>query len=281
MEKDERKLLGSIQRATILSGIGMGLLLGVIMGLSVSEVVKVIFGILTAMLGAFLGFDKRSFAGMESAEYQKEKENTLFTALRAGWFGIAVVAGIFLGMFVRTQEVFTISVAKSVKDYTDAGFAPDHARKLVLFQRLGIDPNTGELGPVTEVQRAHQSNLFSAEQAQELCGATDPDQWNNDWEAAQKELIALDPKIMTPIISEIANTIPEQERFAFLKGLNKLFCQLGKKGTTYCKLGTDFELWQKESSLSSIVQELSKLSPEQRQKILPKLAELVCKIENE
>ena len=128
MEKDEKKLHGSIQRATILSGIGMGLLLGVIMGLSVSEVVKVIFGILTAMLGAFLGFDKRSFAGMESAEYQKEKENTLFTALRAGWFGIAVVAGIFLGIFFRNDEGFTNYMGKNDQRYTQSAVQPRHNR---------------------------------------------------------------------------------------------------------------------------------------------------------
>lgn len=281
MEKEERKLLIGIKRATILSGIGMGLLLGVIMGLSVSEVVKVIFGILTAMLGAFLGFDKRSFAGMEAAEYQKEKENTLFTALRAGWFGLAVVAGIFLGMYVRTQEVFTISVSESVKQYTKAGYAPEEARKLVLFQRLGINPTTGELGPVTEVQRAHQSNLFSAEQAQELCGATDPDQWNNDWELASKELIALDPNIMTAVVEETGNSVPADHRFAILKALNKLFCQLGTGKTNFCALGTDLNQWKKEPSLSLMVSELTKLEEKSRQKMLIVLSELVCKVENE
>jgi hypothetical protein len=281
MEKEERKLISGIKQATILSGIGMGLLLGVIMGLSVSEVVKVIFGILTAMLGAFLGFDKRSYAGMEAAEYQKEKENTLFTALRAGWFGIAVVAGIFLGMYVRTQEVFTISVSESVKEYTEAGFAPEEARKLVLFQRLGINPTTGELGPVTEVQRAHQSNLFSAEQAQELCGATDPDQWNNDWELARKELIALDPKIMTDVVEETGNSVPADHRFAMLKALNKLFCQLGTGKTNYCSLGTDLNLWKKEPSLSLMVSELTKLEEKPRQNMIKVLSELVCKVEKE
>ena len=64
MEKEEKKLFSRIKTATVLSGIGMGLLLGLIMGLSVSEVVKVIMGTLTALLGAFMGFDKRSFSGM-------------------------------------------------------------------------------------------------------------------------------------------------------------------------------------------------------------------------
>jgi len=39
METEDKRLIRSIKRATILSGIGMGLLLGIIMGLSVSETV--------------------------------------------------------------------------------------------------------------------------------------------------------------------------------------------------------------------------------------------------
>lgn len=145
MGTEDKKLVTSIKRATILSGIGMGLLLGIIMGLSVSETVQTIFGVLTTILGAFLGFDKRSYAGMEASEYEKEQHNTLFTALRAGWFGIAVVLGILSGIGIRTQEIFEIPVSKKVKQLTDAGFEPEYARKLIAYWKFAINPKTGEL----------------------------------------------------------------------------------------------------------------------------------------
>lgn len=275
----DKDLRSSIKRATILSGIGMGLLLGLIMGLSVSEVVKLIMGTLTALLGAFLGFEKRQFAGMEQEEYRRENENSLYTALRAGWFGIAVVAGLLVGMFIRTHEVFTLSVSQSVKQYTDAGFDSTYARKLVIYQRLGINPNTGELGPMTEVQRAHQSNLFSSEQAQSLCGSTDPDQWHNDWELAKKSISALDDKSLVPFIQAIEANVPENKRFEFLSGLNNLVCYMGKKDTKLCQLGTNLSAWSKNDASAPLAASIAELPAEKQLKMLSVLSTLVCQLE--
>ena len=279
MEQEEKRLIRSIKRATILSGIGMGLLLGIIMGLSVSEVVKVIMAALTAILGAFLGFDKRSFSGMTTEEYQKEKQNTLFTALRAGWFGIAVVAGIFSGMWIRTNEVFTPSLSKSVKQWTDAGYKPDYARKLVLFQRYAIDPNNGQLGAITEVQKQHTSSLFSSKQAKDLCGATDPDQWNNNWEVAKQSILELEDKALVPVVNAIEENIPAEKRFVFLKKLQNLLCYLGNDHAGICELGTDINAWGKNEVTSPIVSEIAALPAEKQQKMIDVLSSLVCEIE--
>ena len=279
MEKEEKKLFDSIKRATILSGIGMGLLLGIIMGLSVSEVVKVIMGTLTAMLGAFMGFDKRSFAGMTEEEYLKEKQTSLFTALRAGWFGIAVVAGILFGMWIRTNEVFTISIEKSVKQWTDAGYAPDAARSFVTFQRLGINPKSGELGPVTELQRVHSSNLFSSEQAENLCGATDPDQWNHDWSIAKQSILAMNNKSLITLTEAIEANVDEKSRFDFLSGLNTLLCFMGKNTTEFCKLGADLGAWRTEKATAPIANEITRLPLDKQQVMLEAFAELVCQLE--
>jgi len=279
MEKEEKQLFSSIKRASILSGIGMGLLLGIIMGLSVSEVVKVIMAALTAILGAFLGFDKRSFAGMTTEEYQKEKQNTLFTALRAGWFGFAVVTGILFGMWIRTNEVFTPSVAKSIKQWTDAGYTPDYARKLVLFQRFAINPDNGGLGTMTEIQKQHTSSLFSSRQAQDLCGATDPDQWNNDWKVARQSILELEDKSLVPVVNAMEENIPPEQRFVFLKKLQSLLCYLGNQHAGLCELGADISAWDKNDATSALAVEIAKLPVERQQKMMDVMGKLVCQIE--
>jgi hypothetical protein len=284
MEKEEKKLLTSIKRATILSGIGMGLLLGLIMGLSVSEVVKVIMGTLTALLGAFMGFDKRNFTGMTEDEYLKEKQNNLFTALRAGWFGLAVVAGILFGLWIRTNEVFTISVARSVKQWTDAGYDSAYARKLVTYQRLAINPNTGELGPSTEVQRGHQSNLFSAEEVKSVCANIDTSNWHSDWNLAKEKIIDLNMSSLTRLVTEIEQNISDnQMKFDFLGGLRYLVCTMKFENfnTRICTFGTDLEKWKNYDASSQIAFVVSKLPPDNQRKIMKTLNELVCQLEKD
>jgi len=281
MEKEEKRLFAELKRATVLSGIGMGLLLGIIMGLSVSEVVKVIMASLTALLGVFLGFEKRSFTGMDGEEYKKDNHNTLITALRSGSFGIAVVAGILFGMWIRTNEVFTISVKESVEQWTDAGYEPDYARKMVAFQRLGINPTTGEVGPMTELQRGHQSNLFSAEDVESLCATIDPDLWNNDWQKAKNDLIALKKAPLTDLVSAIENNVPESQRFEMLTGLRYLVCSMKGVKTGVCAFGTNLSKWGSYEMTSPIAAEVSKLPSENQENLMKALSHLVCELERE
>lgn len=279
MEKDEKKLLTSIKRATIFSGIGLGLLLGLIMGLSVSETVKIVMGALTAVLGAFLGFDKRSFSGISSEEYQKENQNAHFTALRAGWFGFAVIAGILFGMWVRTHEVFSISLEKSIKQWTDAGYEPDYARKLVVFQRLAINPQTGEVGAITETQRNLSSSLFSAEQEASLCGFIDPDNFNNDWSIAKEKISSLENASLNSLLAVVETNVPENQRFDFLRGLRYLVCSMKGSDTEINKFGADLGKWQNYDASSRIASEVAKLQPENQKKLMVALADLVYQLE--
>jgi len=279
MEKDEKKLLASLKKATIFSGIGLGLLLGLIMGLSVSETVKIVMGALTAVLGAFLGFDKRSFSGISSEEYQKENQNAHFTALRAGWFGFAVIAGILFGMWFRTHEVFTTSLEKSIKQWTDAGYEPDYARKLVVFQRLAIHPKTGEVGAITETQRGQSSSLFSAEQEASLCGIIDPSNFNNDWGIAKEKISRLENASLNSLLVVIETNIPENQRFDFLSALRDLVCTMKGIDTEINKFGTDLEKWQNYDASSRIATEVAKLQPENQKKLMTALADLVYQLE--
>jgi hypothetical protein len=279
MEKEEQDLVRSIKRATVLSGIGMGLLLGLIMGLSVSEVVKVIMGTLTALLGAFLGFDKRNFTGMSADDYQKDQQNALFTALRAGWFGFAVVAGILFGMWIRTHEVFTLSVNKSVQEWTDAGYDVDYARKLVTYQRLAINPSTGVVGATTEVQRAHSSNLFSAEETQSLCASIDTDLWNNDWANAKGKMTDLKIAALTTFLTAVEANVPEKFRFRLFNGLRDIACNMNEKNNTeLCNLGPDMGKWQSNDITSKTAAVISKIPQPNQKPMMEALSSLVCEL---
>jgi uncharacterized membrane protein (Fun14 family) len=278
MEKEEKRLFNSIKRATVLSGVGMGLLLGLIMGLSVSEVVKVIMAALTALLGVFLGFEKRSFSGMQKDEYEKDKNETLLTSLRAGWFGLAVVAGILFGMWIRTNEVFTIPVEKSVQQWIDAGYDSTYARKLVVYERLAINPVSGEAGEIGAMQRTHQSSLFSAEAIKNISSAIDTLNWNNDWDFAKQELLNLKNAALTELVSAIEINIPERDRFAFLGSLRGLVTNLSEK-TSICNIGTDLEKWQENDITASVAVQVQKLPSANQVEILNSLSKLVCDLE--
>lgn len=278
MEKEEKKSFSSIKRATILSGIGMGLLLGLIMGLSTSELVKVVMAALTALLGVFFGFEKRSFSGMQTEEYEKDKNETILTALRAGWFGISVVAGILFGMWIRTNEVFTIPVEKSVQQWIDAGVDSAYARKLVIYERLAIDPNTGEAGEIGDMQRRFQSGLFNAKTIQKIGSVIDTLNWDNNWEFAKQELRNVQNAALTDLVSEIEINIPETARFAFLGSLRVLVTGLTEK-TTFCKFGTDLKKWQENEITSPVATQVQKLPITNQDKIMSSLSKLVCDLE--
>jgi uncharacterized membrane protein (Fun14 family) len=279
MQKDD-VLFKKIKNASILSGIGMGLLLGLIMGLSVSEVVKVIMGAMTALLGTFLGFDKRNFSGVSAEDYSKEKENTLFTSLRAGWFGFAVVAGILSGMFIRTHEVFTPSVEKSIKQWTDAGYDAAYARKLVTFQRLAINPGTGAVEPITSITRSISSNLFSAEQVASLCNNMDPYVWKNNWAVAKEHMDSLHiPQLSLLAISIETNIKDNDQKFRLLNTLSPVFCKMQGNTIGLCKLGTGFEAWENNAVTKKVAAEIAGLPADKRQALLLNLSALVCSIE--
>lgn len=278
MEKEERKSFNSLKRATVLSGIGMGLLLGLIMGLSASEVVKVVMAALTALLGVFFGFEKRSFSGMQKEEYEKDKNETLLTSLRSGWFGLAVVAGILFGMWIRTNEVFTIPVEKSVQQWINAGVDSAYARKLVIYERLAIDPNTGEAGEIGDMQRKSQSALFNSKTIKSINNAIDTLYWENNWEFAKQELNNVGNSALSELVTSVEINIPEKDRFAFMGSLRYLVTRITEK-TTFCKFGTDLKKWEENEITSSIAAQVQKLPAANQNEIMLSLSKLVCDLE--
>lgn len=268
-----------MRRAAILAGIGMGLLIGVIMGLSVSEVVKVILGALSVLLAAFLGFDKRDFSGMDNETYQKDKNEALITSLRAGFFGLAVVVGIFLGMWVRTNGIMTVPIKDSVQEWIDAGYDSTTAQKYVAYERLAINPTTGDAGEITNLQRARQPNLFSAEDIQSACSTIDPDLWNNDWEKAKQEMSLLNISPLNTLIETVENNIIEPDRIEFFGGVRLMICTMQRQETNVCSFGTDLNRWQNTNLTARLADEVAKLPAANQTVIMNALSNLACDLE--
>lgn len=111
----------------VLAGLGLGILIGTIIGLSIAEVTGIILGALTSVLAAFFGLKPA-----------KEGETPNHGAIAA--FGFSCLIAIFLGMFIRTHNLLAPSLDSQIKEYTQAGFAVEEARQLVLVQHLGLIP---------------------------------------------------------------------------------------------------------------------------------------------
>jgi hypothetical protein len=218
---------------------------------------------------------------MGASEYQKEQHNTLFTALRVGWFGIAVVVGILSGLWIRTHEVFKFTIAQSVQHWTDAGYDSAYARKLVTYQRLAIDPNTGELGELTEIQKAGMGILFNAVDRATLCGTIDPDNWDNNWQTAKDAMLEINKVPLTKLVEAIEINVPEDQRFDFLRGLRILVCEMNRKTTRFCDLGGDLNKWLNNEDTSAIAIEVAKLQPANQTRMMEVLSAMVCQLEKD
>jgi uncharacterized membrane protein (Fun14 family) len=267
--------------SSIYSGAGMGLLLGIIMGLSVEPSVKIVMGVLTAALGAFLGFDKRNFKEVSNDEIQKENSASIQTSLRAGSFGLAVIAGIYFGLITRTNELFAPTPQDRVKAWVDAGVDRDYATKLVIFQKLGLDPNTGEQADeLTVIQKGASSNLFGVEEIQNLVGALDPDLWSGDIDMAIKDMQALDvaAEELTELVISIKESFNSEVQFPILKNVQNLVYQLEIGDPDYCNLSDVTSDWTGKD-LQEIVNYLVMTSPQEESDFKSKLISALCTIQ--
>ena len=113
--------------ATIVAGASAGLLLGVLVGLSSSPVVGTVVGALATLGAAFL--TNKDLIALES-----EPRHARLSALRR-WgtasLCVACLAGVFLGLVIRTRDLLSPTPAQQVARWTRAGFPPIQARAIV------------------------------------------------------------------------------------------------------------------------------------------------------
>ena len=86
----------------LFNGAGVGLLLGVLLGLAISPVVSGIIGTLSGLLAVLLGINEKYISPLKG--------------VRIGAFGFFCVAGIFTGMYIRTNNGLLPSRTKMMEE---------------------------------------------------------------------------------------------------------------------------------------------------------------------
>jgi hypothetical protein len=125
----------------VINGAGVGLLLGALLGLSISPVVSGVIGTISGLLAVLLGLSEKYINPLKS--------------VRIGAFGIFCVAGIILGMYIRTNKGLLPSRQKMMQEYTAVGFSKEEARDFIAYREFGLVPS-GWTGKQSEVKGDHQ-----------------------------------------------------------------------------------------------------------------------------
>ena len=163
------KRAGSGSFTHVFSGLGLGLLLGVIAGLSVSPVVQTILGALVTLITGFLAFQGTRGEADESDFLDRVNTNEL----RLGSFAFGAIAGILLGLVIRTHDLFGLPLDQEVQRWTQAGYSREEAQKYVAFQKLGVKPQGMEIVDA-EIQKGTHSALMAEDSKIDLCSQLNP-----------------------------------------------------------------------------------------------------------
>jgi len=222
----------SIFYSQIFSGIGIGILLGVIMGLSISPVVKTILGALAGLLVAFLGLQENLFAKQGEEDQEKITNRIFINSIRAGSFGMATVIGLFLGMYLRTHEVLSLSKKQQVKNWTDAGFNDSLAEELVIYQNFKLFKRSGLLHIDTKLAEIaaqkidpNSGFLMSKEEMKNYCISLDVEKRYNN--SAQNALEGYEGDAKLIAYAKELSAIPEVGQLEIMNSVKNLICFLG------------------------------------------------------
>ena len=150
------------------AGGAIGLLVGVSAGLSSAPVIAVVVGAISAGLLILLGL-KRGDAGESSA-----RNAGAAMMARVAAFGIVCTLALVGGVMARAYDVLSPSAIKLAEGWKAAGFSPDQARDIALYQKVGlsfskIDGKPGELLAHRETAAGTQSSSLFASSSTTLC----------------------------------------------------------------------------------------------------------------
>ncbi|MBI1178965.1 MAG: hypothetical protein GC201_00300 [Alphaproteobacteria bacterium] len=150
----------------LLAGIALGLLVGLLLGLSASPVVASTVASLLAVVVTFFGFG--GSVGPVAVEA---------SASRVVGFSLAMAFAVVGGILLRAHGTLSPSVSDRVAEWTQAGYPPERARDLAIFQILGIAP-AGSAAPASGTPTAGSGLLFAEEGAGD-CGALTADRFSS------------------------------------------------------------------------------------------------------
>lgn len=213
----------------VFAGVAIGVLIGLIAGLSVSPVVSVILGALASLLGAFLGLQGGgSVEELNEAQLAAQQQRMRINALRAGGFGVACIAGILVGLFIRSNQALMPTPQEQIEKYVNAGLDADYARKLWVFEKFGIPPEGGT-AQFGEVQKSHSNALFAGSDDAKVCDEVKPERFGNDAREILNAYRLQDNaglNIMAAAIAESGGD--EAQQLALIQATTKILCEKGK-----------------------------------------------------
>jgi hypothetical protein len=114
-----KKTISWIRALTaIFNGIGVGVLLGILLGLSISPVVSGVIATLSGLLAVLLGLNEQYLDPLKS--------------IRIGAFGLATVAGVLFGLYIRAHDPFSPTLLDKKKMYIELGFSEKEAKAFIM-----------------------------------------------------------------------------------------------------------------------------------------------------
>ena len=268
MSKNTKLILSSIY-----SGVGFGLLLGLIMGLSISPTVKIVMGALTSILGGLLGLENK-IGKSESQDYSAIERN-----MKLGSFGFAVVLGIIAGINIRTHDLFAPSIKESMTKWVSAGYDSASARKYVAYEKLLIDPETGNvLKDVSDIQKKGVSGLFNDGSSVDLSTELDTAVFNGDIKSAKEKLELFEIKALDDLLDKVESNLPKQSHMSFLASLQQMVAKVEKEEKSYCKLSDDITEWN-DPTTSNLSLLLLDMEYQSRTDLIAQIKTFFCNIE--
>jgi hypothetical protein len=207
----------------VLAGLGIGLLLGTVVGLATSPVVAYVVGGLTSLLAVLLGLEGRGDG--KPAVFGKVQIN----GLRIGVFGLAAVAGVLFGQWMRINNPLAEPPERSLARWSRA--FPDNpalAAQLMVHERLGLSPAALRLGgadaPVVASAQAAalRPGLMSGGGTVQLCAELEPARFGN---RAEPALDAWgDERGAYAEVAQRIRMMPPEHRLPALQAAHALVC---------------------------------------------------------
>lgn len=230
--------------AAIVNGVGVGLLLGLLVGLSISPVVSGVIGTLSSLLVIMLGLNDKFMGTVKS--------------FRVGAFGIFAVAGILLGMYIRTNNSLSPPMEEVKKEYLSTGFEENQALYFTALHFVDYVPigwfGTSEKDTIamTAAQPSMRSHLFSSQIDVGQCAvlkSADRDfpksEIVNSFEAAGG--------IWKDLALNLGSEFPDVIFIDALLAIRDGFCGLGQSGVIEIKSSEKLILLSESNSLESII----------------------------
>jgi hypothetical protein len=242
-EKHANKAKPSSIFAAIVNGLGVGLLLGVLLGLAISPVVSGVIGTLSSLLVVLLGLN--------------DKYMGIIKSLRIGSFGLFSVAGILLGMYIRTNDALSPRMEDLKNEYLKTGFSQNQALYFTALQYFDYVPvgwfETSEKDTLARASKSNhiRSHLFSSKVDVGQCAllkSADRDfpksEIINSFEAAGG--------VWKHLALNLGPELPDQVFVDALLALRDGFCGLGQSGMIEIKSSEELKALNQNSSIETI-----------------------------